>query len=358
MQKQTTLKEVTSCVGIGLHSGRRVELTLKPAPADSGIVFRRLDVPDRPDRDDRDIPATVEHLSHINHATCLARDNVRIETVEHLLAAFCALGVDNVIVELDGAEVPIMDGSAAPFIYLIHEAGIRKLTTPRSIIKLTSPISVTDGARSVAAYPSDGLKLSYTINFAHPLLRHQEYSTEIDETSFVEEIAPARTFGFLKDVELMRQSGLALGGSLDNAVVLGETGVLNNPLRYPDEFVRHKVLDLLGDHVTDRHQVIYALTILKVASIVLTDQTGIRGVRSERPNHGKRDKYSTYFFHNVVSTSVLLVYGSSLRPALTSRVNAAADAGFSPVRQFPTESAELPDERPPQNAITVWSGAT
>ena len=256
MQKQTTLKEITSCVGIGLHSGRRVELTLTPAPADSGIVFRRLDVPDMPDMPDvmdvmdvMDIPATVEHLSHINHATCLARGNVRIETVEHLLAAFCALGVDNVIVELDGAEVPIMDGSAAPFIYLIHEAGIRKLTTPRSVIKLRSPISVTDGARSVAAYPSDGLKLSYTINFAHPLLRHQEYSTEIDETSFVEEIAPARTFGFLKDVELMRQSGLALGGSLDNAVVLGETGVLNNPLRYPDEFVRHKVLDLLGDLV-------------------------------------------------------------------------------------------------------------
>ena len=245
MQKQTTLKEITSCVGIGLHSGRRVELTLKPAPADSGIVFRRLDllIPDR------DIPATVEHLSHINHATCLARDGVRIETVEHLLGAFRALGIDNVIVELDGAEVPIMDGSAAAFIYLIHEAGIRKLTTPRSVIKLRSPISVTDGGRSVAAYPSDRLKLSYTINFAHPLLRHQEYSTEIDETTFVEEIAPARTFGFLKDVELMRQRGLALGGSLDNAVVLGETGVLNNPLRFPDEFVRHKVLDLLGDLV-------------------------------------------------------------------------------------------------------------
>ena len=249
MQKQTTLKEVTSCVGIGLHSGRRVELTLKPAPADHGIVFRRVDLPAIAAGPDRDIPATVEHLSHINHATCLARDNVRIETVEHLLAAFRSLGVDNVIVELDGAEVPIMDGSAAAFIYLIHEAGIRKLTTARSVIKLTSPISVTDGGRSVTAYPSDRLKLSYTINFAHPLLRHQEYSTEIDETSFVEEIAPARTFGFLKDVELMRQSGLALGGSLDNAVVLGETGVLNNPLRFPDEFVRHKVLDLLGDLV-------------------------------------------------------------------------------------------------------------
>jgi UDP-3-O-[3-hydroxymyristoyl] N-acetylglucosamine deacetylase len=243
MQKQSTLREVTSCVGIGLHSGRKVTLTLKPAPADSGIVFVRLD------QNGLRIPATARYLSHINHATCLARDGVRIETVEHLLAAFHALGVDNVVVELDGPEVPIMDGSAAPFIYLIHEAGIRKLTSPRSVLKVTSPVSVGDGARSVTAYPCDSLRLSYTINFDHPLLRHQEYSAEIDETSFVDEIAPARTFGFLKDVEMMRQSGLALGGSLDNAVVLGETGVLNNPLRFPDEFVRHKLLDLLGDLV-------------------------------------------------------------------------------------------------------------
>lgn len=243
MRKQSTLKEATTCVGIGLHSGRNVTLSLKPAPADTGIVFVRLD------QNSARIPATAQNLSHINHATCLARDGVRIETVEHLLAAFHALGVDNVMVELDGPEIPIMDGSAAPFIYLIHEAGIKKLAATRSALKLTSPISVSDGARSVAAYPCDTLRLSYTINFDHPLLRHQEFSAEIDETSFIDEIAPARTFGFLKDVELMRQSGLALGGSLDNAVVLGETGVLNNPLRFPDEFVRHKLLDLLGDLV-------------------------------------------------------------------------------------------------------------
>ena len=157
MQKQRTLNEVTTCVGIGLHSGRKVTLTLKPALADSGIVFVRLD------QNDCRIPANAEHLSHINHATCLARDGVRIETVEHLLAAFNALGVDNVLVELDGPEVPIMDGSAAPFIYLIHEAGIKKLTALRSTMKLTSPISVTDGARSVAAYPCDTLRLSFLI---------------------------------------------------------------------------------------------------------------------------------------------------------------------------------------------------
>ena len=242
-QPQRTLKQATSCIGIGLHSGRKVEITLKPASANRGIVFRRMDC------GGMEIPAKAEYLSHINHATCLARDGVRIETVEHLLAAFHALGVDNVTVELNGPEVPIMDGSAAPFIYLIHEAGVRKLSAARPTIKLTRPVSVAEGGRFVAAYPCDALRLSYTINFDHPLLRHQEYSVEIDEASFVENVAPARTFGFLKDVELMRQSGLALGGSLENAIVLGETGVLNNPLRFADEFVRHKVLDLLGDLV-------------------------------------------------------------------------------------------------------------
>jgi UDP-3-O-[3-hydroxymyristoyl] N-acetylglucosamine deacetylase len=221
-----------------------VTLALKPAGAGRGIVFRRLDI------GGIEIPATAEYLSHINHATCLARGSVRIETIEHLLAALQALGVDNVVVELDGPEVPIMDGSAAPFIYLIHEAGIRSLSAPRSYLELSRPVTVVgDDGRFVAAYPCDRLRLTYTINFDHPLLKHQECSVEIDESSFVEDIAPARTFGFLKDVELMRQAGLALGGSLDNAVVLGETGVLNNPLRFPDEFVRHKVLDLLGDLV-------------------------------------------------------------------------------------------------------------
>jgi UDP-3-O-[3-hydroxymyristoyl] N-acetylglucosamine deacetylase len=243
MQKQRTLKEEASCVGIGLHSGRKVRLALKPAGANRGIVFRRLDA------GGLEIPAVAEHLSHINHATCLAKDGVRIETIEHLLAALRALGVDNVVIELDGPEVPIMDGSAAPFIYLIHEAGIKTLAASRSYLRLARPVSVAEGGRYVAAYPCDHLRLSYTINFDHPLLKHQDHSIEVDESSFVEEIAPARTFGFLKDVELMRQAGLALGGSLDNAVVLGETGVLNNPLRFPDEFVRHKILDLLGDLV-------------------------------------------------------------------------------------------------------------
>ncbi len=241
MHLQKTLKRESGCVGIGLHSGRKVKLTLRPAPADTGIVFKRLD------RGDCEIPATLDHIARLNHATCLSKNGARIETVEHLLAALAALGVDNAIVELDAPEVPIMDGSAAPFIYLIHEAGIRSLARQRSYMKLTRPVAVESDGRQVAAYPSDSLRVSYTISFDHPLLRHQQRSFEIEEASFVEEIAPARTFGFLKDVEQMRQAGLALGGSLDNAVVLSEAGVLNNRLRFSDEFVRHKILDILGD---------------------------------------------------------------------------------------------------------------
>jgi UDP-3-O-[3-hydroxymyristoyl] N-acetylglucosamine deacetylase len=246
MNFQTTLKEDISCVGIGLHSGRKVKMTLKPAAADSGIVFRRVD------RDGLEIPARAENLSCINYATCLAHRGVRVETVEHLLAALSALSVDNVVVELDAAEVPIMDGSAAPFIYLIHEAGIRRLGREKMVIKITRPITVarTQGGadkQQVSVYPADSLKVSYTISFDHPLLRHQQRTVEINESAFSDEVAPARTFGFLKEVEQLRQSGLALGGSLDNAVVVGETGVLNNPLRFPDEFVRHKILDVVGD---------------------------------------------------------------------------------------------------------------
>jgi UDP-3-O-[3-hydroxymyristoyl] N-acetylglucosamine deacetylase len=241
MRFQKTLKKKTSCVGIGLHSGRKVHLTLTPASTNTGIVFRRVDL------GGVEIPARVEHLGRINHATCLADGDTRIETIEHLLAALRALGVDNVIVELDAAEVPIMDGSAAPFIYLIHEAGIREQATSRSFLRITRPLSVEHEGRLVAAYPSNTLKGTYTINFNHPMLRHQEYSLEITDSSFVDDIAPARTFGFQKDVEILRQNGLALGGSLDNALVLSETGVLNNQLRFPDEFVRHKILDILGD---------------------------------------------------------------------------------------------------------------
>jgi UDP-3-O-[3-hydroxymyristoyl] N-acetylglucosamine deacetylase len=241
MDAQRTVRRHISCVGIGLHSGNKVNLTLKPAPADFGIRFRRTDL------GDHEVPATVHNLAGIQLATGLSRNEVSVETVEHLLAALVSMGVDNVIVELNSPEVPIMDGSAAPFIYLIHEAGIKRLGAPRKYLKIARPISISRGDKRIALYPSDHFKVTYSISYDHPLLRHQSRTLRITEESFVEDVAPARTFTFLKDVEMLRQNGLALGGSLDNAIVLGETGVLNNALRFEDEFVRHKILDAIGD---------------------------------------------------------------------------------------------------------------
>jgi UDP-3-O-[3-hydroxymyristoyl] N-acetylglucosamine deacetylase len=176
--------------------------------------------------------------------------------VEHLLAALSSLGVDNVIVELNHPEVPIMDGSAAPFVYLIQEAGIKRLAAPRRYLKVTRPISLSRGEKHIALYPSESFKVTYSISFDHPLLRHQTRTVTLSEDAFVEEIAPARTFGFLKEVEWLRQRGLALGGSLDNAIVLGETSVLNNALRFEDEFVRHKILDVVGDLALVGHPIV------------------------------------------------------------------------------------------------------
>ncbi len=243
MNSQRTLRRPVSCSGIGLHSGNKVTLSLKPAPADYGIRFQRSDL------GGLEIPATVTHLGGIRLATGLTREAVSVETVEHLLAALTALGIDNVIVELNTPEVPIMDGSAAPFVYLIlNEAGVKRLPAPKKFLKVLRPISLSQGDKRIALYPSDHFKVTYSISFDHPLIRHQSRTMKITDETFVEEIAPARTFGFLKEVEMLRQKGLALGGSLDNAIVLGETGVLNsNALRFEDEFVRHKILDVIGD---------------------------------------------------------------------------------------------------------------
>ena len=250
MSAQRTLRRSVSCTGIGLHSGNKVTLSLRPAPADFGIRFQRADL------GGLEIPATVTHLGGIQYQTGLTREAVSVETVEHLLAALTALGIDNAIVELNSPEVPIMDGSAAPFVYLVNEAGVKRLQTPRRYLKVLRPISLTQGDKRIALYPSDHFKVTYSISFDHPLLRHQSRTMRITEESFVEDIAPARTFGFLKEVEMLRQRGLALGGSLDNAIVLGETGVLNNALRFEDEFVRHKILDVIGDLSLVGHPVV------------------------------------------------------------------------------------------------------
>ncbi len=240
MPAQRTLRKATSCTGIGLHSGQKVSISLKPAQADFGIRFYRADL-------GVEIPAHVSCLGGPQQLqTGLRKQNASVETVEHLLSALRSLGIDNALIELNQPEVPIMDGSAAPWVYLIQSAGTKELGVSRKTIEILSSVEVHDGDKRIALYPSDRFKISYTIAFDHPLLRHQEMTLDVTEQSFIEQVAPARTFGFQKEVEMLRQRGQALGGSLDNAVVVGETGVLN-PLRFDDEFVRHKMLDAIGD---------------------------------------------------------------------------------------------------------------
>jgi UDP-3-O-[3-hydroxymyristoyl] N-acetylglucosamine deacetylase len=227
-----------------------VTLSLRPAPVGAGIRFRRADL------GGLDVPAAVQHVGGINYATGLTRDAVHIDTVEHLLSALVSLGVDNVLVELNSPEVPIMDGSAAPFVYLIHEAGVKVQSAARQYLKVIRPITMTRGDKRIALYPSDHFKVTYSIAYDHPLLRHQSRTIRLSEDAFVDDIAPARTFTFLKEVEMLRQQGLALGGSLENAIVVGDTGVLNNGLRFDDEFVRHKILDVIGDMALVGHPLI------------------------------------------------------------------------------------------------------
>ena len=241
MHFQQTLRRSVTCAGIGLHSGHKVSLSLKAGLPDSGIRFRRADL------DGHEIPAMVENVSGIHYATGLEVDSGSVETVEHLLAALISMGVDNVIIELNQREVPIMDGSAAPFVYLVQEAGMRRQAKARRFLKVTRPISLSMGDKQIALYPSEHFKITYSISFDHPLLEHQSREIQLNKESFVDQIAPARTFGFLKEVESLRRQGLALGGSLDNAIVLSESGVLNRSLRFEDEFVRHKILDAIGD---------------------------------------------------------------------------------------------------------------
>ncbi len=241
MDAQRTLRRSISCAGIGLHSGKKVNLSLKPAPANTGIRFRRTDL------GGIEIPAHASHVGTVAYATQLRSGDTTVETVEHLLAALASAQIDNAVIELNTREVPIMDGSSAPFIYLVQEAGVKTLAEARKYLKVVRPITLARGDKQIALYPSDQFKVSYTIGFDHPLLRHQTRAITLTEHSFAEEIAPARTFTFLKEVEMLRQNGLALGGSLDNAIVIGDTGVLNSSLRFEDEFVRHKILDLVGD---------------------------------------------------------------------------------------------------------------
>ncbi len=242
MGYQKTIKNPISCSGIGLHSGGKVRLTLKPAPIGAGIIFRRVDLPDHPA-----IPARIENLINVNYATSLCLGDVQIQTVEHLMAAFAGLGVDNIVVELDAAEVPIMDGSAAPFIYLLHEAGIEVQSQTRYYLRIKKSIKVGDDDKFAMLSPANEFRISYNLDFNHHLLKNQRASLVCSEEVFTNKLARARTFGFLDEVMELRKNGLAKGGSLDNAVVIGRYNILNEGLRFSEEFVYHKIVDSIGD---------------------------------------------------------------------------------------------------------------
>ena len=238
---QKTLERWVSCTGIGLHNGERVRMRLCPAAADTGIIFRRLDL------GGRTVAACLSNVADVFYATSLKEGDVEVQTVEHLLAAFAAMGIDNALVEIDGKEVPILDGSAAPLVFLIKEAGVRTLNTTRRCIVIKQPIRVEADGKWLAVFPSDHLQISYTVDFDHPVIAKQSCSFVITKDEFIRELAPARTFGFLSEIRQLMKMGLAQGGCLDNAIVVNDHRILNSFLRFKDEFVRHKALDLLGD---------------------------------------------------------------------------------------------------------------
>ncbi len=239
---QTTLSKSIAISGIGLHTGVEVNLTLKPAPENTGYIFVRTDL------DDFEIPASVEYISHCSYATTLLRKGVLLSTCEHLLSALRGANVDNCFIELDNIEIPIMDGSSENFIELIENAGIIEQNAPRHFIKILEKVEFEQGDRKMSVAPSDKFEIECVIDFPHPFINKQTYHFELKNGSFGREIASARTFGFTTEIEMLRKANLALGGSLDNAIVLTPDGMLNeNPLRFADEFVRHKILDIIGD---------------------------------------------------------------------------------------------------------------
>lgn len=242
MSHQRTLQTIATCKGIGIHSGQSVTMSLRPTPANSGVVFKRIDLPSAPT-----IEAKPAHIVDVHHATTIGKDGMKVRTIEHLMAAFAGTGLDNVLVELDGEEVPAMDGSAAPFVELIRKAGLKRQMVARTYLKIKERLVVETERSSIQIVPSKRLQVIYTMRFDHPLLGEQSAAFDITREMFAREIASCRTYGFLKDIEELRRRNLGLGGSFDNAIVIGEGGVVNGNLRFRDELVRHKVLDLLGD---------------------------------------------------------------------------------------------------------------
>lgn len=242
MSLQTTLQQSISISGIGLHTGVEVNLTLKPAPENTGYIFIRTDL------DNFEIPASVEFISHCSYATTLLRKGVLLSTCEHLLSALRGFGVDNCFIELDNIEIPILDGSSENFIELIEKAGVVEQNSPRRFLKVLEKVEFVQGDRKMSIEPSDKFEIECEIDFSHPFINRQTFHFQLNNGSFGREIASARTFGFTHEIEMLRKANLAQGGSLDNAIVLTPEGMLNEtPLRFADEFVRHKILDIIGD---------------------------------------------------------------------------------------------------------------
>ena len=258
MIKQRTLKNVIRATGVGIHTGEKVLLTLRPAAIDTGIIFRRVDF-DEP----VEIPARPENVGDTSLSTTLVKDGVRVATVEHLLSAMAGLGIDNAYVDLSASEVPIMDGSAGPFVFLIQSAGIEEQNAPKRFIRIKRSVTVEDGDKWARFEPFDGFKVGFSIDFDHPAFKNHNCHAEIDfsTTSFVKEVSRARTFGFMRDIEMLRERNLVLGGSMDNAIVLDDYRILNEDgLRYRDEFVKHKILDAIGDLFLLGHSLVGAFT--------------------------------------------------------------------------------------------------
>ena len=256
MIQQRTLKNIIRATGVGLHTGEKVYLTLRPAAPNTGVVFRRVDL-----APPVDIKADPYQVGDTRLSSCLERDGVRVSTVEHLMSALAGLGIDNLYVDVSAGEVPIMDGSAGPFVFLLQSAGVEEQPVAKKFIRILKTVEVTDGDKSARFEPHNGFKVEFSIDFDHPVFDNSARSVCVDfaTTSYVKEVSRARTFGFMHEVEWMRGQGLALGGSLDNAIVLDEYRVLNNDgLRYHDEFVKHKVLDAIGDLYLLGHPVIGA----------------------------------------------------------------------------------------------------
>jgi len=256
--KQRTLKNTVRATGVGLHTGEKVYMTLRPAAPDTGVIFRRIDLPQPVD-----IKPDPYSVVDTRLCSCVEASGVRVATVEHLMSALAGLGIDNVYVDLSGGEVPIMDGSAGPFVFLLQSAGIEEQPAAKRFIRILQTVEARDGDKYARFEPYNGFKINFSIDFAHPVFEHsaQEVTVDFATTSYVKEVSRARTFGFMQEVEWMRSQGLALGGSLDNAIVLDEYRVLNSDgLRYGDEFVKHKVLDAIGDLYLLGHPLIGALS--------------------------------------------------------------------------------------------------